>query len=71
MGGIPQAHVRICRVLHEDDAFMTVEVPKDLNRQLRLEDGDRFLTLIFCKTEDDGRLRTWIPWENEENGGQE
>lgn len=60
---IPKSHLRIGRVLHEDDAFMTIEVPKDENRQLRLEEGDRFLTFIFTRN-DDGAMSTWIPWED-------
>lgn len=65
-GQIPSKHVRIGRVLHEDPNFLTVEVPKDLERELRLEEGDRFLTIIFARTEDNGKLRTWVPWEEDD-----
>ena len=59
---VPKSHMRIGRVLHEDDAFMTLEVPKDDDRPLRIEDGDRYLTFIFTHNTDDG-IETWIPWE--------
>ena len=35
---------RVGRVLHEDDDFLTLEVAKNPDRELRLEEGDRFLT---------------------------
>lgn len=55
-GGRVTASTRVvlARVLHEDDDLMTVEIIKNEQRQLRIEDGDRFFTMVFT----DG-----IPWE--------
>jgi hypothetical protein len=58
--GEPQTHftdadVVVVRVLHEDADFMTLEIAKDENRELRLEEGDRFYTVIFTNGK---------PWEN-------
>jgi hypothetical protein len=55
-------HIRPARVLHEDETFLTLEVPKDETRELRIEDGDRFLTLIFVRNVD-GATKPWLPWE--------
>jgi hypothetical protein len=55
-------HIRPARVLHEDETFLTLEVPKDETRELRIEDGDRFLTLIFVRNVD-GVTKPWLPWE--------
>lgn len=56
----------VARVLHEDNAFMTLEVVKDETRELTLnpEKPDRFLTLLFIKQED-GATVVWKPWEEE------
>ena len=48
--------VQLARVLHEDDDLMTLEVIKNRHRELRLEDGDRFLTLVFTHG---------VPWERD------
>ena len=42
-----QDDVMLARLLHEDDAFMILEVPKDLSRKVELQDGDQFFTIIF------------------------
>jgi hypothetical protein len=59
--------IRVGRVLHEDDAFVTLEVAKDDNRPLRVEDGDRYLTLLFVRSKpthaDPHRAVAWLPWE--------
>lgn len=61
---VPGEHMCIGRVLHEDDALMTIEVVKDQTRKLRLEDGDRFLTFIFVKQVGGStQAETWLPWE--------
>lgn len=52
----------IGRVLHEDDKFITLEVIKDEKRHLRLEDGDKFLSLLFVH-QVDGKVAVWKPWE--------
>ena len=52
------------RVLHEDDGFVTLEVAKDMSRTLQLEDGDRFLTVLFVHNTPTG-VKAWKPWEHE------
>jgi hypothetical protein len=37
----------LARVLNEDDDFMTLEVIKNDARELNLESGDTFFTIIF------------------------
>lgn len=60
------AEMRVGRVLHEDDDFVTLEVAKSDRRELRVEDGDRYLTLVFVKASpsavDPGRVVAWPPW---------
>jgi hypothetical protein len=59
--------IRVGRVLHEDDAFLTLEVAKDEHRPLSIESGDRFLTLVFVRSKpthaDPQRAEAWLPWE--------
>lgn len=54
--------IRVGRVLHEDDDFITVEVAKNLSRSVNLNDGDRFLTLTFVH-QVGGGVAPWVPWE--------
>lgn len=59
------AQLKVARVLHEDEGFMTLEVAKDDNRPLRIEDGDRFLTILFLhKVPGSNDLEAWLPWEH-------
>jgi hypothetical protein len=63
---VPGNLMRVGRVLHEDDAFVTIEVAKSDQRQLRVEGGDQFLTLIFvhaAQTPAGPRTEAWLPWE--------
>lgn len=63
---VPGNLMRVGRVLHEDDAFMTIEIAKSEQRQLRVEDGDQFLTLLFvhqAQTPSGPRAEAWLPWE--------
>jgi hypothetical protein len=61
---MPRRYLRIGRVLHEDDDLVTLEVVKNEDRQLRVEDGDRYLTLVFLRQERQGAAMTfWLPWE--------
>jgi len=59
--------IRVGRVLHEDDAFLTIEVAKRDDRPLQVEDGDRYLTLLFIRSAptraDPRRAVAWLPWE--------
>jgi hypothetical protein len=59
--------IRVGRVLHEDDDFLTIEVAKNEHRELRVEEGDRFLTLMFVHQPPGSRpgaLTAWLPWES-------
>lgn len=62
-------HIKVGRVLHEDDAFLTIEVAKDDNRTLRVEQGDRYLTLVFVRNApthgNPQRAVAWLPWEDQ------
>lgn len=61
-------HLQIGRVLYEDDDFVTLEIPKDKTRKLKIEDGDKFLSVVFVKHDtSDNSVVIWTPWE--ENGG--
>jgi hypothetical protein len=62
MPKIPFKHLRVARVVGENNDGLTLFVPKDENGAFHLEGGERFLTLIFTKT-DGGGMKTWIPWE--------
>jgi hypothetical protein len=59
--------LRVGRILHEDDAFLTLEVAKSDERELRIENGDQFLTLMFVRAApthaDPRRAEAWLPWE--------
>lgn len=67
----PRHHVKVARVLNEDDDFLTIEVAKHdgVTFHLQMDDegetvgGDRFLTLVFTKTDGRGGMRTWEPWK--------
>jgi hypothetical protein len=58
-----RTNFRVGRVLHEDDEYLTLEIPKDMHKSITLEDGDRFLTLIFVHVSETGTVETWVPWE--------
>lgn len=64
---VHMAEMRVGRVLHEDGDFVTLEVAKSDQRQLRVEEGDRYLTLVFVKHQpsatDQARMVAWLPWE--------
>lgn len=62
---------RVGRVLHEDGDFLTLEVAKNPDRELRLEEGDHFLTLLFVQKRPGGRpgdVRAWLPWARAGDG---
>jgi hypothetical protein len=65
---IKGSDIRVGRVLHEDDAFLTIEVAKSDDRPLNVEDGDRYLTLLFVRGApthvDPRRMVAWLPWED-------
>jgi len=65
--GIPSEHVRIAKVVGENDEGLTLFVPKSMTEGVfHLTEGDSFLTLIFAKNDGEGSLMTWLPWEGED-----
>lgn len=72
MSAVPRAHLKVSRVLAEDDDFITLEVGKhdgvtfhlQQNEEGETVGGDRFLTIVFLH-EVDGSAETWEPWEAE------
>lgn len=54
--------IRVARVLHEDDAAVTLEVIKNENRPMEVRDGDKFWTVIFVHQKAGG-VHPWLPWE--------
>lgn len=53
--------IKVARVLFEDDDFITLEIAKDDERQLRIEDNDRFYCLVFLNTK---QRKFWVPWKS-------
>lgn len=69
MTNVPKSHLRVARVLAEDDKQVTLEVMKSDDTPMTLAQGidpaaepDRFLTILFVHTVD-GAGETWLPWE--------
>lgn len=63
---VPGHLMRVGRILHEDDGFLTIEVAKSDQWRLSVESGDRFLTLLFVHQADTPhgpRAEAWLPWE--------
>lgn len=62
--------LRVSRVLNEDDDFITLEVGKrdDVTFHLQQNDegetvgGDRFLTVLFVKSDGAGGAEAWDPF---------
>jgi len=62
--------LRVSRVLNEDDDFITLEVGKrdDVTFHLQQNDegetvgGDRFLTVLFVKSDGQGGAEAWDPF---------
>lgn len=61
--GIPTEHVRIARVVGENEDGLTLFVPKSMDGEFHLTEDDAFLTMLFAKNDGEGRLQTWLPWE--------
>lgn len=62
---IPLSELKIARVLHQDDSFITLEICKNEHRQLKIEDGDEFLSLIFVRHDpSDNTMEVWTPWKD-------
>lgn len=58
------SQIKVARVLHEDDEFMTLEVIKHNNHELTLKTDDRFLSIAFVRSTGEGEAEIWLPWEN-------
>jgi hypothetical protein len=63
--------IRVGRVLHQDDDFVTIEVGKhdgvtfhlQQNDQGETVGGDKFLTLLFMHNAGDGTAKPWDPFK--------
>lgn len=51
-------YLRMGRVLFEDDKFITIEIAKDMDSEVHVNAGDRFLSLVFQTN-----AGPWVPWE--------
>lgn len=63
---IPIDWIHIGRVLHEDDNFVTMEVPKHNRVTFQVIDGDHFYSFIcldFQLDEPEHSIRFCNPWE--------
>lgn len=58
-------HIRIAKIVGENDEGLTLFVPKDMEGVFELTEGDKFLTMMFLKGEADGSLTPWLPWESD------
>jgi hypothetical protein len=62
---VNDSQVQIAKVVGENEDGLTLFVPKDMSGTFHLSEGDRFLTLVFMKTDGVGSVKAWIPWEGE------
>lgn len=56
--------VTIGKVVGENEDGITLFIPKDLEGEFHLTEGDTFLSLLFVKTDGHGGMMPWTPWEN-------
>jgi len=68
---VPRAHILPCRVLHQDDDFITLEVAKHDQVTFHLQQdaegntvgGDQFHTMMFVHRDPrTQRFTSWLPW---------
>lgn len=59
---VPYEHIRVAKVVGENEEGMTLFVPKDMTGEFHLEGGEKFLTFIFTH-QVNGQMKTWLPWE--------
>lgn len=72
MAAVPASHLKVGRVLFQDDDFITVEIGKhdgvtfnlQQNDEGEVVGGDEFLTMIFVRNKN-GAMKTWEPWVTE------
>lgn len=64
-------HLKVCRVLSEDDKTLTVEIGKSDDHKFTLAQGidpesapDRFYTILFVHKAGAG-MEIWVPWEDD------
>ena len=56
-------HIRIAKVVGENEDGLTLFVPKNEEGTFHLTDGDKFLTIMFCRHDpSDNTMEIWIPW---------
>lgn len=55
-------HIRIAKVIGENEDGMALFVPKNMNGVFELADGDRFLTMMFIH-QVGSDMEAWLPWE--------
>lgn len=60
------AKIYVARVLHEDEEMVTIEFTKVDDRPLQVRDGDRFLSLVFVKSDGAGGATDWDPFPKED-----
>lgn len=68
---LPQDMLRIGRVLHEDDSFVTMEIAKNDEVTFHLQQndegetvgGDQFFTIVFLRTDGRGHATVWNPFD--------
>lgn len=63
---VPQQHIMIGMVFHEDEESITLKIPKDMSQSIELgqaEEKDQFYTVLFVKATQNKRgMHTWLPW---------
>lgn len=61
---VQKDHVRIAKKVGENDEGITLFVPKSMTEgTFHLQEGDEFLTMMFVKSDGEGALEVWLPWE--------
>lgn len=69
MTTVNQSNLKVARVLHRDDDFVTLEVGRrdDVTFHLQQDDegntvgGDEFFTIMFVHAAEDGSVEAWDP----------
>lgn len=64
---VRKEHVRIAKVIGENEEGLTLFVPKDMSGTFHLTEGDAFFTMMFVKNDGEGSLFPWLPWDEEES----
>lgn len=58
--------VRVARILTEDEDFITIEVMKNMDDSWSIQEGDKFLTVLFITNEGmrGNNVKAWLPWKD-------